>query len=575
MAEAEIQTERIDDLPLLVAQQQRMGIPDIIDAVIEPHGNRQGLSVGWTVVGWLSFILSEADHRLSFVEPWATARLSSLQALLPGVVAVSDFTDDRLGDVLRYLSDDGAWRQIEQQLGQHLVQAYELPRERVRLDSTSAAVYHDPEQGSLFAYGVSKDHRPDLAQLKVMLGALDPLGLPLATLVVAGNRADDGLYLPAWQQVRTVLNQAGLLYIGDSKMEALPTRATMASGGDYYLTPLSLKGHQEELLVELLVPVWQKEQDLTDVYGPAEDQEPPPLLAQGYKTTRPQSALIKEQLVEWEEQVLVVYSPSLAKQAQQGLAERLQHAEEKLHALTPPPGRGKQQWAELAPLQAEVEAILQYHRVKEFVQVTYQRHEAKRERRKYKDRPARTQVKVRYELTVTRTQAALEQVQRRLGWRLYVTNANTAQLSLEEAVLAYRGSPHIDRDFSRLKGRPLGLRPLYLKREDHTRGLVRLLTLALRLLTLVEFVVRRNLQAHHDTLIGLYPGNPTHVTARPTTERLLQAFQNVTLTFVRMPHQTIKHVTPLSALQIRILSLLDLPTSIYTNLAVASVPIPP
>jgi transposase len=427
----------------------------------------------------------------------------------------------------------------------------------------------------LFAYGLSKDHRPDLAQLKVMLGALDPLGLPVATLVVAGNRADDGLYVPAWRQVRAVLNQTGLLYIGDSKMEALPTRAALASAGDYYLTPLSLKGQQEELLVELLVPVWEKEQELTNIYGPAEDEGPPLLLAQGYETTRPQNALVKEQWLEWEERVLVIYSPSLAKQAQQGLTERLQHAEEKLRVLTPPPGRGKQQWAELAPLQAEVEAILEYHRVKQFLQVTYQRHETRRQRRKYKDRLARTEVKVRYELAVTRNEAALEQARRRLGWRLYVSNTHTAQLSLEEAVLAYRGSPHIDRDFSRLKGRPLGLRPLYLKREDHTRGLVRLLSLALRLLTLVEFVVRRNLQAQSDSLVGLYPGNPTRATARPTTERLLQAFQNVTLTIVRIPHQTITHVTPLSALQIRILSLLDLPTSIYTNLAMASTSIPP
>jgi transposase len=575
MAEVEIQTERIDDLPFLVAQQERMGIPEIIDGVIEPHGNRQGLSVGWTVVGWLSFILSESDHRLSFVEPWAASHLRSLQTLLPDGVAVSDFTDDRLGDVLRYLSDDEVWGQIEQRLGQQLVRVYELPQERVRLDSTSAAVYHDPEQGSLFAYGLSKDHRPDLAQLKVMLAALDPLGLPVTTLVVAGNRADDGLYLPAWQQVRTVSNQAGLLYIGDSKMEAVLTRATLVSEGDYYLTPLSLKGQQEELLVELLEPVWQKEQALTDIYGLVQGQEPAPLLAQGYETRRPQRAGVKEHLVEWQERVLVIYSPDLAKQAQEGLNQRLQHAEAKLQALTPPPGRGKQPWAELAPLQAEVEAILADHRVKDLVQVTYQRHETHHQRRKYKDRPACTEVKVRYQLTVTRNEAAIEPAQRRLGWRLYVTNAKTAQLSLTEAVLAYRDSPHVDRNFSRLKGRPLGLRPLYLKREDHTRGLVRLLSLALRLLTLVEFVVRRNLQAQHDTLLGLYPGNPTRATARPTTERLLQAFQNVTLTIVRMPHQTIRHVTPLSPLQIRILSLLDLPTSIYTNLAMASPPIPP
>jgi transposase len=533
MAEEEIQTERIDDLPLLIAQQQRMGIPDIIDAVIEPHGNRQGLSVGWTVAAWLSFIVSEGDHRLSFVEPWAGERMSGLQALLPGEVTASDFTDDRLGDVLRYLSDDTTWDKIERQMGHQVVRVYALPQERVRLDSTSVAVYHDPTQGSLFAYGLSKDHRPDLAQLKVMLGALDPMGLPLATLVVAGNRADDGLYLPTWQQVRAVLDQTGLLYIGDSKMEALATRAALAAEGDTYLTPLSLKGQQEALLVELLAPVWQKKQSLTDVYDPNTAEEPAVLLAQGYETTRPQSALVKAQLMEWQERVLVIYSPSLAKPAQQGLADRLYRAEEKLRALTPPPGRGKQQWTELAPLQAEVAAILEHHRVKEFLQVTYQRHETQRQRRKYKNRPAQFEVKVRYELKFNRQEAALDQARQRLGWRLYVTNADTARLSLEEAVWAYRGSPHVDRDFSRLKGHPLGLRPLYLKREDHTRGLVRLLTLALSLLTLVEFVVRRNLQAQHDSLAGLYPGNPTQVTTHPTTERLLHAFQNVTLTRVR------------------------------------------
>jgi transposase len=119
----------------------------------------------------------------------------------------------------------------------------------------------------------------------------------------------------------------------------------------------------------------------------------------------------------------------------------------------------------LAPLQAEVEAILEAQRVKELIQITYQRVETSHQRRKYKDRPARTEVKVRYELTVTRQEAAVTEAQRQLGWRLYVTNAPATQLSLVQAVLAYRGSPHIERDFSRLKGRPLGLRPLYLKRN--------------------------------------------------------------------------------------------------------------
>jgi transposase len=358
-------------------------------------------------------------------------------------------------------------------------------------------------------------------------------------------------------------------------MEALAIRASLAEAGDYYLTPLSLKGQGAELLNQLLEPVWSKDQGLTQVHDPAASDDQPRLVGQGYETSRPQTAVVIDQAVEGLERVLVVYSPTLAKQAQQGLMERLDRAEAKLRALTPPPGRGKQQWPELAPLQAEVEAILGTHRVKDLVQVTYQRLETRHHRRKYKDRPARTEVKVRYELTVTRQEVALTQAQRRLGWRLYVTNASATQLSLPQAVLAYRASPHIERDFSRLKGRPLGLRPLYLKRQDHTQGLVRLLTLALVVLTLTEFVLRRNLATQPEPLVGLYPGNPTQATTRPTTERLLYAFQNITLSLVLLPDQTIKHITPLSALQIRVLALLDLPVSTYTDLAVASSPIPP
>jgi hypothetical protein len=57
----------------------------------------------------------------------------------------------------------------------------------------------------------------------------------------------------------------------------------------------------------------------------------------------------------------------------------------------------------------------------------------------------------------------------------------------------------------------------------------------LRVLTLVEFVGRRQLSAEGTTLAGLYAGNPRRVTARPTAERLLEAFEDITLTTVKGP----------------------------------------
>ena len=66
-------------------------------------------------------------------------------------------------------------------------------------------------------------------------------------------------------------------------------------------------------------------------------------------------------------------------------------------------------------------------------------------------------------------------------------------------MLAYRSEYQVERSLGRLKGRPLSLRPMYVQRDDHATGLIRLLSIALRVLTLLEFVVRRQLAAAGET----------------------------------------------------------------------------
>jgi transposase len=298
MTEVEVQNERVDDTPLLIGQQQKMGMAEVIDAIITPHWRRQGLSVGQTIVAWLSFILSESDHRLSYVEPWIATRLETLKRSLNAGLTVEDFSDDRLGDILRYLSDDADWAAIEQELGRRTIRVYQLPQDCVRLDSTTVSLHHDPDGTELIRCGHSKDHRPDLAQLKVMLASLDPMGAPLVTQVVAGNSADDTVYIPTLNHVRRVLGQRGLLYIGDSKMEAVTTRAHIVAGGDYYLTPLSHKGSQGELLVQWVASALAQGHELVDVFRQPADESEPELIAQGYETTRRQEAEVAgEQVV--------------------------------------------------------------------------------------------------------------------------------------------------------------------------------------------------------------------------------------------------------------------------------------
>ncbi len=138
---------------------------------------------------------------------------------------------------------------------------------------------------------------------------------------------------------------------------------------------------------------------------------------------------------------------------------------------------------------------------------------------------------------------------------------------MADAVRTYRGSvPTSERDFARLKGRPLGLPPVFVQREGHVTGLARLLSLALRLLTLTELVARRSLQAEQDSRAGLYAGQPTPTTQRPTTVRLLDAFHEITLTIVDVPGQHVRYLTPLTALQSRILHLLSFTDALCTEL---------
>ncbi len=56
--------------------------------------------------------------------------------------------------------------------------------------------------------------------------------------------------------------------------------------------------------------------------------------------------------------------------------------------------------------------------------------------------------------------------------------------------------------------------------EERILGLMFLLTIALTLFTLMEFVVRRQLAVTQQSLSGLYPGLPKRSTSRPTAEKL-------------------------------------------------------
>ena len=204
-------TERVDDLPLLLAQLRKMQLATLIDDQFPAHGHWRGLRIGHVVVVWLAYILSEGDHRLNHVESWAAGLLKTLSAGVGMAVRTLEVSDDRLAVVLDYLSQDGDWEQLEMSLNRCLLRVYDLSVHRVQIDSTTAKGQVQVTEAGLFQFGHSKDHRPDLPQVKINQAVLDPLGLPLTTTVVSGNRAADPLSVPAIRQVQGHLGHRGVL----------------------------------------------------------------------------------------------------------------------------------------------------------------------------------------------------------------------------------------------------------------------------------------------------------------------------------------------------------------------------
>src|SRR6266851_4560659 len=240
-------TERVDDVALLIGQMVTMGLPEVLDRHLPRHWKQRGLSWGWTAVIWLAYILTEGDHRKVSVEAYIKGMHHTLSHLSGHSIEALDFSDDRLGHLLKHLSKRRSWHGIERDFNARSIEVYALPQDLIRCDATTVSGNHEVTEGGLFQFGQSKDD-PTRPQIKVMMGSLDPLGMPLSTDVLSGERADDGVYIPVIDRIRVGLRTSGLLFVGDGKMSALDTRAPIARHQHVYLSPLPLTGGTAEAM---------------------------------------------------------------------------------------------------------------------------------------------------------------------------------------------------------------------------------------------------------------------------------------------------------------------------------------
>jgi transposase len=559
-----LRVEVVADLPVLWATLERLDLPATLDRHFPAPRHWKGpLTPGEVLAVWLLFLLSQADHCLNHVESWVAQRHSTLSALLGKEVLPACAHDDRLADWLTRLSVSDSFRVLERDLNQQTIRVYQPPTDLVRIDATTANSSAEvlSERG-LLQFGHSKDD-PDRPQLKIAAGVLDPLGLPLATAVVPGNATDDPLYVPIIRAVQQALGVGGRTYVGDCKMAALATRAFVAAGADWYLCPLSENQISRAERQKLLQPVWDGVQALQQVRRPGAEGEPDELVAEGFSVDVELTATVGDTEVRWTERRWLVRSQAYARAQGAALERRLERATQALRELVVRK-QGKKQLFH-AELMEAARAIVTREGVDGLLSYPVQATIATRPVRAYRGRPARQETEVSFAIDVCRAAPRIEEKKREMGWQVYGTNA--VAMTLSQAVWAYRGQYRIEDDWSRLKGRSLGLTPLYLQDEERIQGLVYLLSLALRILTLLEWVVRERLHHEGAKLQGIYAGQPGRQTARPSAELLLRVMKTISVSVVEVNGQTHAMLSPLTVVQTRLLELWGLPPDLYEKVA--------
>ncbi|MDZ7935431.1 MAG: transposase [Emticicia sp.] len=487
-----MQVERIDDIPLIWNQLECLAISNLVDTHFPVHGNRQGASLGTLCCVFLTYILSESDHRLSHVEDWYCTLSHSFGYLTKNnSLTRLDFTDDRLGLLLDAFSDDTNYESFETGLNRHIISVYSLNKDTiedktVHLDATIAQSFK--ESSDLFSVGYAKHRRKDLVQTKSMLSCVGSLGMPLCVEVVNGATADDVLYLPMVERVEQTLQQTGLLFVGDSKLGSIGNRCAIALKGHYYLTPLNKVQLSDENLRVLL-------SENPDYLSLGEDRQ-----IKAFETM----ATRQEGHYQWQERLIVAYSPSYGESQIAQLDKQIAQSIEQIEVLTVIKQR-KTPIKTQEELQQKITQICHKLKTTAFLDIRIEVTCTQTQVRKYKDKPAGIRINETFKIIVSRKNEIIEAHKGILGWRVYATNAPQELIDTHKVIQTYKNEFKVEYRFDQLHNKAAALMPIYLHKDNRIKALIRILMIVIKVMSIIQYQARESLKKTQQQVKELFP----------------------------------------------------------------------
>lgn len=548
---ATMRTHNLGAHPIVQHFLERMNVVDIVRSCV--GGTRLSEIDHGQAIGVLVHNMVQSPGPLYRVGEWAAPLEAHVLGLTPGQRA--SVNDDRIGRALDALASERG-RSIFFRLALRTIKQFGIDTARIHHDTTTVTLtgrYSGSRVSPFITFGNNKDYRPDLKQLVFGLNVSADGAVPISHQVHSGNRTDDSIHLGNTEELRRILGRDDFVYVADCKLATTQNlRAIHAYGGRFVtVLPRSRKEDmrfRSSLRMREKPPRWKV---ILRVPNGRRESEPPDLYSSCAGPSRTDDGF----------RLIWIRSAQKAIQDAQVRKENLRQAELSLGQLSA--GLNRRHLKKRRAVRDKVNAILRKYKVEAWLQVTLHEYDEVSTRylgsgRPRPDAPVRKIRTRKLRLQVKRDDEALRREAHTDGVFPLITDLE--RTSKKDVLLIYKYQPYVEKRFAQIKTEH-EIAPVYLKKPQRVAGLLHAYFIALSVSALIERQVRKGMLLQGIEELPLLPEGRT--TPTPTAARILEAFTSVSWYEFERADETVAFPIKLSALQIKLLDLLEVPRSVY------------
>ena len=517
-----------------------------------PHDNRMKLADSKALTLLIHNILT-TPNALYEMEDW----LKPLDAVKLGLQPdqAMSIQDDKIG---RALEKFYACRHKDVffRLALRAIKIFDLDCRQIHHDTTTVTFvgkYGGWNASEQLAYGKNKDHRPDLKQLVLGLNVTADGAVPISHQIYDGNQTDDRIHPANHKALQKLLGRADFIYVADCKLATKENLEKIAAWNGRFVSVMPRTWKEDELFRNevregmvkwkhiLSRPNNRKPDSSLDRYYAAGTEH---CTAHGYHLHWIRSTQKAQQDAETRERRIEHALEGLRETQVKLNTYNLKNRKQIVQRVESILAKGYCQKL----IRYEIQVIRHYKRVYE------------KKGRPQKGDSYRTVWSQNFTLTYDVDKDEVEKDKKTDGVFPLITNLDPKDYSAKKALEIYKFQPFLEKRHSQIKTYQ-EIAPVYLKKAERVVAYLHIHVMALMVASLIERKLRQAMQTESIASLPIYPEG--RCCPSPTMFDIVRLFRNVERYEVVVGDKITIFPAELSAIQKKLLALLDVPIAEY------------